>query len=74
MKTAVYINNGRVQLVLSPEDEFETNIIQSFSMSKMEPDIFFGEFYDCQGGWARMQQGSDTRCLILTARRTIENE
>jgi len=49
MKTAIYIEDGVVQLVVTPESEFEKNALTSF----MEHDI--GVFYDCRGGWARQK-------------------
>jgi hypothetical protein len=53
MKTAVYIEDGIVQLVISPENEFEKNALGSFSKGNINATIFNGSFYDCQGGWTR---------------------
>lgn len=53
MKTAIYIEDGVVQLVLTPESDFEKNAIASFQDKPTETQIFSGAFYDCRGGWAR---------------------
>lgn len=56
MKTAIYIEDGVVQLVLTPESEFEKQTVASFADKPMETRIFRGTFYDCRGGWTRQQQ------------------
>lgn len=53
MKTAIYIEDGVVQLVLTPESDFEKNAISSFEGKPTETEIFSGQFYDCRGGWTR---------------------
>lgn len=53
MKTAIYIEDGVVQLVITPESEFEKNALGSFREKPLETKIFDGSFYDCRGGWVR---------------------
>nr|WP_041296565.1 hypothetical protein [Janthinobacterium sp. Marseille] len=53
MKTSIYIEDGVVQLVLTPESDFEKNAISSFENKPTETEIFSGTFYDCRGGWTR---------------------
>lgn len=53
MKTAIYIEDGVVQLVLTPESRFERNALQSFEDKPTETHIFVGAFYNCRGGWTR---------------------
>ena len=75
MKTAIYIEDGVVQLVITPESEFEKSALRSFEEKPMDAKVFAGTFYDCRGGWVRqagyfgggMFQGSDNndRSLIL---------
>jgi hypothetical protein len=55
MKTAIYIEDGTVQLVLTPENEFEKNALGSFEDKPAEAEIFSGTFYDCRGGWVRQK-------------------
>ena len=53
MKTAIYIEDGTVQLVITPETEFEKNAMSSFQNNELSASIFSGSFYDCRGGWVR---------------------
>lgn len=75
MKTAIYIEDGVVQLVITPESDFEKSALRSFEDKPMEAKVFAGTFYDCRGGWVRqagyfgggMFHGNDynDRSLIL---------
>ena len=56
MKTAIYIEDGIVQLVITPESEFEKNALSSFEDDKLEAKIMAGSFYDCRGGWTRQKK------------------
>ncbi len=53
MKTAIYIEDGIVQLVITPESEFEKNAISMFNDKPIGAHLFKGSFYDCRGGWIR---------------------
>jgi hypothetical protein len=53
MKTAIYIEDGTVQLVVTPESDFEKNALSTFQEKPLEAKIFSGSFYDCRGGWVR---------------------
>ena len=53
MKTAIYIEDGIVQLVITPETDFEKNAISTFTNKPLDAKIFSGAFYDCRGGWTR---------------------
>jgi len=53
MKTAIYIEDGVVQLVITPETDFEKNALTTIQDSPLEATIFSGSFYDCRGGWVR---------------------
>lgn len=78
MKTAIYIEDGIVQLVLTPETEFEKNALRSFEDKPTSAKIFAGAFYDCRGGWVRQTSyhrphgygDSNDRSLILR----VENQ
>jgi len=56
MKTAIYIEDGVVQLVITPETEFEKNAVSTFRNQELKVEIFSGSFYDCRGGWVRQTQ------------------
>lgn len=79
MKTAIYIEDSLVQLVLTPENKFEENALNAFRDKPLDAKIFAGAFYDCRGGWTRQtafyqtgvyDSGDDGRdhSLILVAR------
>lgn len=73
MKTAIYIEDGIVQLVITPESQFEKNALSTFSDKPLEAKLFSGSFYDCQGGWVRHSYRShheleNDKSLILTMR------
>ncbi len=75
MKTAIYIEDGTVQLVLTPESEYEKGALKTFENKPLNAQIFVGSFYDCRGGWVRQKHFSrqnfnpmldtDDRSLIL---------
>jgi hypothetical protein len=72
VKTAIYIEDGVVQLVLTPEGKFEKNALAAFENKPTETRIMHGEFYDCAGGWARHSRpmahgvtGAASRSLII---------
>lgn len=61
MKTAIYIEDGVTQLVLTPENEWEKSVVAKITGN--ETTILRGSFYKCQGGWNR--QGGDDESLII---------
>lgn len=76
MKTAIYIEDGVVQLVITPESDFEKSALRSFEDKPLNAKIFAGSFYDCRGGWTRQAEhyhnhpsgkDSNDRSLILRA-------
>ena len=83
MKTAIYIEDGVVQLVITPESEFEKNAVSTFRDKPLDVKLFSGSFYDCRGGWIRQKgyyqpnygnygDGND-KSLILTVREEVGN-
>lgn len=53
MKTAIYVEDGIVQLVITPQTNFEKNALSGFADKPLAVKIFEGSFYDCRGGWIR---------------------
>ena len=53
MKTAIYIEDGTTQLVLTPETEYEKGVVGMFGDRLNRVQLFEGSFYDCRGGWVR---------------------
>lgn len=61
MKTAIYIEDGTVQLVITPESEFEKNSLSTFREKTIKAKIMAGSFYDCRGGWIRQSAYRSSR-------------
>lgn len=55
MKTAIYIEDGVLQVVLTPETEFEKSAVDAITDKSFTTEIVEGSFYDCRGGWIRQQ-------------------
>ena len=53
MKTAIYIEDGVTQLVLTPETKYERDIVAGVGDRIDQVKVFQGGFYDCRGGWVR---------------------
>jgi hypothetical protein len=79
VKTAIYIQDGDVQLVITPENQWEKNALNSFG-DKVDATVMRGSFYACAGGWIRQtscygdsindRPGTDEdRSLILRAKK-----
>ena len=83
MKTAIYIEDGLVQLVITPETEFEKDAMKTLREKRIDAKLFEGTFYDCRGGWVRqtaLQHRGEyssyydrhDESLILVARAPVE--
>ena len=70
MKTAIYIEDGDVQLVLTPENDWEQKTLNSFGPD-LTASVMHGHFYECQGGWYRHPYAAseEKESLILRATR-----
>lgn len=53
MKVAIYIEDGVQQIVLTPETEYEKDVVHGFGRKISRVQVFDGSFYDCRGGWIR---------------------
>jgi hypothetical protein len=69
MKTVVLIEDGRIQLVLTPETKHEKGALKLLEDRSLRVRILAGEYYACAGGWTRESHnfGSSTesRSLIV---------
>jgi hypothetical protein len=66
MKTAIYQDEKDLQLVITPENEFEKDIIQRLIKKESSGGISLkrGEFYLCQAGYYRHSTNNES--LIIT--------
>lgn len=67
MKTAIYIEDGVVQLVITPQSDFEKNALTTIQDSPLKAEVFSGTFYDCRGGWVRQSGYFDKSMLSHSA-------
>ena len=56
MKTAIYIEDGLLQLVLTPRSETDRKILDTLEEAGLNLETYRGEFYACQGGWTRQRE------------------
>lgn len=83
MKTAMYVEDGVMQIVITPETEFEKNVLGRIGESHASAKLFVGSFYDCRGGWIRQskylpnhwnQQKDDRSLMIRLDEKGASNE
>lgn len=53
MRIALYLEDGLEQVVLTPETDAESSILEKLHDGTRELSIYRGSFYDCRGGWKR---------------------
>lgn len=63
MKTAIYIERGVAQVVLTPETDAEKMALELLKEKRL--DVKRGSFYECQGGWVRHGYEHDDKSTIL---------
>lgn len=56
MRTAIYIEDGVTQVVLTPETDWEKKAIRAMEGQFLKVKLFAGGFYDCRGGWTRQNE------------------
>ena len=81
MKTAIYIEDGRTQLVLTPDNDVDNKVLKSIEELK-NIKVYRGSFYGCQGGWSRWREkrwsnvyggtDNDDDSLIIVADKEVE--
>ncbi len=78
MRTSIFIEEGDVQLVLTPETEFERQALRSLlPEGEITARVMYGQFYQCQGGWwinaSSSYRGKDNDSFILRAKKVEED-
>lgn len=75
MKTAIYIEQGLTQFVLTPETSIDKKVLEAIrGTQKLE--TYQGSFYDCRGGYKRqnynfgMEEPADSS-LIFVVRQEV---
>ena len=69
MKIALYIDDGRDQIILTPQSDHERAILgklkDMYENARSELTIKRGTFYECQGGWTRHGTGGESTIIVL---------
>lgn len=73
MKTAIYIEDGVTQIVLTPETKYERDIVTGLGDKLDRVQVFNGGFYDCRGGWIRQSAYYDRDNMGFGADRSENN-
>ena len=60
MKTYIYVEDGKTQIVLTPENKFEKHIVEDFDFKNSNIQLFKGSFKECNGGWMRLMGYEDS--------------
>jgi len=63
MKTAIYVEDGVKQIVLTPENDFEKEVVDDFQNENLTVRIISGSFYNCNGGFVRHGQSDESIIL-----------
>lgn len=63
MKTAIYIEDGVTQIVLTPETRLEKDVFVKIDEGTQQISIKKGSFYENLSGWVR--RGEDENSLII---------
>jgi hypothetical protein len=62
MKTAILIENTRIQLIFSPQSSYDLKIIDI--LAKL-PNTHRDRFFGCQGGWTRRERGGRRELVMV---------
>ena len=73
MKAAIYIEQGVVQVALTPDNEWEKNALKMIKNAG-SVKTFKGDFYYCQGGWYRHGPQVEESLMFLIEGEKAESE
>lgn len=68
MKTTLLIQDGVYQVVLSPENEIERDVVKLFDSNDVEKTYKVGTFSECQGKYIRYfgyMSGIEDTCSLM---------
>jgi len=65
MKTSILSQDGNMQLILTPETDFEKEVIEKYGSEFNSVDIYKGNFSDCKGGWTRLYETEESLILRI---------
>lgn len=70
MKVALYVDEGRNQIVLNPESDFEKGMLKRLCETMKNREgagiaVEMGGFYACRGGWNRHSLEQQSLMIVL---------
>jgi len=65
MEITLVSKNQVNQIVLTPESEYEKNILKLIDNSNIQTTLRTGNFSQCQGGWIREYPHSDHEYSLM---------
>lgn len=65
MKTTILSQEGNTQIVLTPETEFEKDVVEKFGENVTVASLFKGSFSECAGGWTRQYPYKDSLMICV---------
>jgi hypothetical protein len=69
MNIALYIEDGRSQIILTPQSDHEKSLLgqlkDMYENGRGSLTIHRGEFYPCQGGWTRHGTGDESTIIVM---------
>lgn len=60
MKVALFIEEGREQIILTPETDLERTLLGKMTDASRVMAVKSGSFYQCRGGWTRQSSIGST--------------
>lgn len=74
MKVSIYIEENIQQVNLTPENEYERNIVKSIHKKENEIEFKYGSFQSCNGGWVmnynRSETNEDSLFIVIKEKET----
>jgi hypothetical protein len=65
MKTLFIADGGKMQVVLTPESDFEKSLLSKYSSASYRAHIAHGSFSDCMGGYVRQYEHENSLFITL---------
>jgi hypothetical protein len=64
MKTTVLSQDGVTQIVLTPETDFEKDVVNKYGRNAVTAQFYNGSFSECNGGWIHGYQSGKSLMIV----------
>jgi hypothetical protein len=76
MRISTFMKENRIQIVLTPESEYEQKTLEYLHDAKWVSSIYKGQFTDVRGGWTMYSpegyRGKDNDSTIIVIDKKVE--